>query len=242
MSDVPAIGAVMTTSASGRDTSGSTSGGDLDRRAAVRAAADRHSRRVRTFKIVLPALGVAALLLVGGLTWVKLRYQSGIDVRNVLFSKEGLTMVEPRLTGRAEGRSYDVSAARAFQNLSDPKVVRLERIDGRIDMDDGSAAKIAAGNGVYDGNRESLALIDGVTITTTKGWRAEGAAADVDLVGGHIYAKGGVRITGPSAAVTADTLDLTENGHHAVFVGNVRMTVVPGGGDEESKPSSDPSR
>lgn len=198
------------------------------RRPTSHADADRHSRRVRILKIVLPTFGLAALLLVAALTWVKMHFASGIDVRNVLFSKDGLTMVEPRLSGRTQGRTYDVSAARAFQSIADPKVVRMEVIDGRLDLSDGTSVKIDSAKGVYDGNHETLRLEGGITLSASNGWRAEGPTADVDLVGGRITGRDGVRITGPSAHLEADAIDLTDNGHHALFTGNVHMTVLPG--------------
>lgn len=197
------------------------------RRPGARADADRHSRRVRVLKIVLPAVGVAVLALVAGLTWVKMHFTAGVDVRNVLFSKDGLTMVEPRLSGRTQGRTYDVSAARAFQSIADPKKVRMEVIDGRLDLSDGTSVKIDAAAGLYDGNRETLHLEGGIVLSASNGWRAEGPAADVDLVGGRISGRDGVRITGPTATLEADALDLTDNGHHALFTGGVRMTVRP---------------
>lgn len=203
----------------------------IEQRREARAAADRHSRRVRTFKIALPALGIGAILLIGGYTWVKMHFLPGFDVRNVLFTNEGLTMVEPRLTGRTEGRTYDVAAVKAFQHIDNPKIIRLEGIDGQLEMEGGVTSKIESGEGLYDGTKETLALIGGVTVTTSNGWRANGETADVDLTLGNIRATKGVRIFGPSTTIESDTLDLTESGHHAVFTGNVHMTVQPGVAD-----------
>lgn len=209
------------------------------RRPSAHADADRHSRRVRILKLVLPGLGVFALAVVAGLTWFKMHFAAGIDVRNVLFSKDGLTMVEPRLSGRAQGRTYDFSAARAFQSIADPKVVRMEEIDGRLELSDGTSVKVDSKNGVYDGNRETLRLDDGVTIAASNGWTAKGKSADVDLVGGRIVARESLAIAGPNAHLTADSLDLTDNGHHALFTGGVRMTVRPSA-DVAASASSSP--
>ncbi len=198
------------------------------RRPTTHAAADRHSRRVRVLKIVLPVLGLTALLSMAVLGWVKMHFAPGVDVKNVLFSKDGLTMVEPHLSGRTQGRTYDVSANRASQTVADPKIVRMEVIDGRVELDDGTSVKIVAAAGVYDGNRETLRLTGGITITDSKGWRAEGPAADVDLTGGRVAARDGITITGPGASLTATALDLTDNGHRALFTGNVRMIIQPG--------------
>ncbi len=206
-------------------------------RPAAQIAADRHSRRVRIFKVLLPGLGIAALLLVAGLTWAKMHFASGVDVRSVLFSKDGLTMVEPRLTGRSQDRTYDITAARAFQNITDPKVVRMEGIEGRVSLVDGSTVKLESPRGTYDGNRETLRLEGGLALSSSKGWRVEGATADVALTDGGVAGRDGVRVTGPGATIAADQIDLTDNGHRVLFTGQVRLTIVPG----ETGTTTDPT-
>ena len=224
-------GATATTNAAG---SGLPAPATMAHRHAARAAADRHSRRVRAFKIALPVFGIAALALIGALTWVKMHFMSGIDMKKVLYTDKGLTMVEPRLSGRSEGRTYDVSAAKAFQKVDNPKIINLEGIDGRLEMADGVSARIVAGKGLYDGTREDLSLEGEVAVTASNGWKAKAGSAAIDLNVGGIRASGSVRIDGPTATIESDTLDLTESGHHAVFAGNVRMTIQFGGEPAEA--------
>ena len=211
---------------------------------AARLAADRHSRRVRLLKILLPSGAVAIALAIAGATWVQSRLQGAIDVRSVLFSKDGLTMVEPRLSGHAEGRAYDVSAQRAVQNLQNPKIIGLEGIDGRLEMADGKWAKIESVKGVYDGTREWLTLDGSVVVTTSTGWRVTTEHAEANLTDGHILTDKPIQIVGRTATIAADGLDATDGGHHLLFSGNVRMTLQPGGdaGTESPPPPSDPVR
>lgn len=229
---------------------GARGGGDLrhtPRRArpaplpsAARVAADRHSRRVRLLKIVLPSAAATIALGIVGLTWVQSRLQGTIDVKTVLFSKDGLTMVEPHLSGHAEGRSYDVSAQRAFQNIENPKIIGLEGIDGRIEMADGSWAKIESAKGTYDGTRERLTLDGAVTVTVSTGWRATSEHAESDLTDGRIVTDRPVRITGRNGTIEAERLEVGEGGRRVLFDGNVRMTFLPGGepGAAEQTPDS----
>ena len=116
-------------------------------------------------------------------------------------------------------------------DLENPKIIELEGIDGRIELSDGVSAKIESATGHYDGTREMLDLAGGITVAASNGWRADAKTATIDLTAGGIRAAGTVRITGPTATIESDTLDLTESGHHAVFEGNVRMTLQPGGGE-----------
>ncbi len=197
---------------------------------AARLAADRHSRRVRRLKILLPAAALAIAVGIAAVAWVQSRLQGTLDVKTVLFSKDGLTMVEPHLSGHAEGRAYDVSAQRAFQNIQNPKIISLEGIDGRIEMADGTWTKIESNNGVYDGTGERLTLDGMVTVTTSSGWRASSAHADADLVSGRITSDKRVEIVGKTGRIEADGIDVADGGHHIVFTGNVRMSFLPGDG------------
>ena len=207
---------------------------------AARLAADRHSRRVRRLKILLPSAAVVIVLVIVAVAWVQARLQGTLDVKNVLFSKDGLTMVEPHLSGRAQGRAYDVSAQRAFQNLQNPKIIGLEGIDGRIEMADGSWTKIESARGRYDGTREWLTLDGSVRVTTSSGWTATSEHAETDLTNGHILSESAVRIVGRTGRIDADAVDVSDGGHRVRFTGNVRLSFLPGEGAGEGSPTSPP--
>jgi lipopolysaccharide export system protein LptC len=207
---------------------------------AARIAADRHSRRVRRLKILLPTAAIVIVLGIVAVAWVQSRLQGALDVKNVLFSKDGLTMVEPHLSGHAKGRAYDVSAQRAFQNIQNPKIIGLEGIDGRIEMADGSWTKIESVRGRYDGTREWLTLDGSVTVTTSNGWRAESEHAETDLSNGHITTRSAVRISGRTGRIDADGIDVSDGGHHIRFTGNVRMLLLPGATTGDGPAASPP--
>ncbi len=209
---------------------------------AARIAADRHSRRVRRLKILLPVGAVVIALAIVGVAWVQSRLLGALDVKTVLFSKDGLTMVEPHLSGHTQGRSYDVSAARAFQNIQNPKIIGLEGLTGRIEMADGTWAKIESAKGVYDGTREWLTLDGSVVVTTSSGWRAVSEHAEVDLTDGHVVSDRRVRISGRNGWIESDRIDVGDGGHRLVFDGTVRMLVQPGEPDvAEPKPATPPA-
>ena len=207
---------------------------------AARLAADRHSRRVRRLKILLPAAATVIVVGIVAVAWVQSRLLGALDVKNVLFSKDGLTMVEPHLSGHAEGRAYDVSAQRAFQSLENPKIIGLEGIDGRIEMADGSWSKIESARGRYDGTRERLTLDGDVRVTTSSGWHANGEHADADLTNGHISSGTPIVITGRNGRIESDAIEVGDGGHHVRFTGNVRMTFLPGEGAGEGSPTTPP--
>lgn len=192
----------------------------------ARAASERHSRRVRLFKWLLPLIGAGVALVIFGMIAV-VSFLPNIKVSSALITKDGLTMVEPRLSGRANSKAYDVTAARAVQNLKDPKVVRFVDVEGRIEMAAPNWAKLMAREGVYDANTEKLRLEKGVSIDTTDGYKLRLDHADADLRNGFLSTDGPVALTGPNLAIDAVGAEVMDNGAVLVLRGAVRVTLIP---------------
>ncbi len=192
----------------------------------AKAAADRHSRFVRFAKFSLPVIGLIIAVVVVGRYWLY-THLPGINMPAVLFSKNGLTMVEPRLTGRSRDRAYDIGANRATQAFDSPKVVQLEQLAGRIEMKDNAWAKIESRNGTYDGNNDTLKLVGGVKATTSTGYLLLGEDADIDLSKGNMSTDKPVHIQGPTGQLDAGGARVTDGGATIQFTGRVHMTITP---------------
>ncbi|MEJ1157270.1 LPS export ABC transporter periplasmic protein LptC [Prosthecomicrobium sp. N25] len=178
---------------------------------------------MRSLKVALPVVAVLAAGALAGRAWLGAQVP-GLKLPTVLFSKDGLTMVEPRLSGRSGERAYEVTAARAVQSLDDPKKVRLERLDGRVELADKQWAKVEARSGLYDGSAERLRLDEGVAVTTSTGYRISTTAADFDLRGGRMASESAIRIEGPAGLIEAGRLEVADQGRSYLFSGGVRMT------------------
>ncbi len=136
--------------------------------------AQRHSRLVRTLRIVLPSVAVAGIVLF----WASVHFipsdlaglvsKAGIDVKS-----NSVVMDAPHISGfEGTRRAYEVKAARAIQSLDDPKVLTFEKINARIGLDDAGIATVDAGTGIYNGNNNTLELKNGISIQTTTGYAA----------------------------------------------------------------------
>jgi lipopolysaccharide export system protein LptC len=191
----------------------------------AKSAADRHSRFVRLAKWLLPVLGLLIALAVAGRMWL-VAHLPGLNMPAVLFSKNGLTMVEPRLTGRSRDRAYDIGATRATQEFLTPKVVQLEQLAGRIEMADNGWAKIAAKAGTYDGTDETMRLVGAVTVTTSTGYLLEAQDAAIELAKGNMVTDNSVRINGPTGWLEAGAARVTDGGATIQFSKGVHMTIV----------------
>ncbi len=198
------------------------------RREIARAAAARHSRRVRRLKILLPVSG--AVIVAGiGLTMLVSALTPGFDLGSVQLSSDGIVMDNPHISGHdAKNRSYEVTADRAVQSITDPKQVKLENISARINLGDGAWAAFTAGTGRYNGNNEHLSLDDRIAVETSDGYHATLKAAEIDLRGGTISSDTPIVFSSREATIKAGTLAVDENGRAIVFSDGVTMTINPG--------------
>ncbi len=205
----------------------------------AKSAADRHSRFVRFAKISLPILGLLVAGAVFGRMWL-FSHLPGLNMPAVLFSKNGLTMVEPRLTGRSRDRAYDIGANRATQDFSSPKVVNLEQLTGRVEMKEGGWAKIESKSGVYDGNKDRLKLAGGVKVTTSTGYLLNAQDADIELSKGNMTTDKAVHLQGPTGQLDAGAANVTDGGATIQFSGGVHMTINPAVVPATAEPDQQP--
>ncbi len=192
-------------------------------------AARRHSRLVRTLRIVLPAVAVAGLLLF----WASARFipsdlaglisSAGIDV-----TSNSVIMKTPHISGfEGTRRAYEVTAARAIQSLNDPKVLTFQQINAHIGLENAGTATVDATTGIYNGNNNTLELKDGISIQTTTGYAAQIEQASVDLAKGSMQSSHPVEIQAKDGTLRADSMEVTDRGKHVIFRGGVSVSFMP---------------
>jgi lipopolysaccharide export system protein LptC len=201
------------------------------------AAAERHSRRVRWMRMALPtaavllALGVAAIGVVT-------RIEIGLSIGDVRITAEGLSMEAPRLSGSdGRGRTFEVDADRAVQDLRDPRIIRLYGIRATVRQPDGDTADFRAGAGVYNAGEENLTLADDITIHSSDGSSARLQHAAIDLVTGDVVSDAPVAFSSSLGSIEAQEMDVGQRGGSVTFGGGVRMTVDPRAVREGSGPA-----
>ncbi len=199
---------------------------DPRRRAAFQAA-ERHSRRVRRLRVALPTAGVLLALLVAGIG-IATRIEIGLSIGDVKITAEGLSMDAPRLSGSdGKGRTFTVTAERALQDLSDPRIITLHDIVATVRQPDGQTAEFRAASGVYDAAGQRLQLQEGITIRASDGSAAALRRAEIDLVSGDVTSDAPVAFSSSLGAIRADNMEVGERGGSVTFGGGVRMTVDP---------------
>jgi lipopolysaccharide export system protein LptC len=198
------------------------------------ARARKHSRLVRSLRLLLPAIaiiGVIAFLYAA---------RSAIFGVDFLFSLKGLdldtrslTIDHPHVSGfKGTDQAYDVQAKSAVQDLTNPKVVTLHEIDADFGLGEDGTAKVAAKTGVYDGGQDTLHLSDGITVTTSQGYTVRLQDAAVDLRGGTLETDNPVHIAGPSGEARGNHLSVTDRGKRIVLDKGVSVTYTGSPGAE----------
>ncbi|ESR25898.1 hypothetical protein N177_1233 [Lutibaculum baratangense AMV1] len=197
--------------------------------------AQRHSRRVRRLRVVLPVLG---LLLALGLF---VSFQSipspigDVELSSIGVEGDTVTMEAPKLTGYGEeGLNYAVSADRAQQNLSSPNVVRLQGIDGRLDEEGGRWTALRAAEGTLDTDAETLRLDNSIELTTNDGKRATLQSADIDFSRRTVSSEEPVELEMDVGRVAAGSIEVSEGGKRIVLRGNVKVDMRMNGSLENA--------
>lgn len=213
-----------------------TEEGGLLSNAAVRRASEadfqralRHSRRVRFLRLAVPTIAVAAIL--APLLFTAVRSLAIVvplgDFGRLLLSGGKLAMESPRLTGfTKDNRPYEVQAARAEHDVATPHLVELHEIRSKIEMGDHGRADMTALRGVFDTKTELLTLSGGIFLQTTEGYEGRLSEAVVDVRAGNVVSQHPVFLKFLQGDLTADSMDMRENGKYARFDGHVVMNVT----------------
>lgn len=191
--------------------------------------AERHSRRVRRLKYILPGLAILGVVVF----WATARFipgdmeslvqSSGIDVKT-----NSVVMQAPHIAGfEGTKRSYEVKAASAVQGLADPKVVTFNTIEGRFALDGDGEAQLQAPSGIYDGNTNTLKLTQGIALTTTNGYAATLTDAAIDLEAGSLRSDLPLQLKSAEGSLKAGAIEIEDRGKRVVFKGGVTVTYLP---------------
>lgn len=192
----------------------------------ARDAAARHSTRVRRLRLWLPILGgVVALAVVGWIAWTQ--FSANFGLANVLFTRDGVTMVDPHISGRSQGRAYEMVAKRGVQSFDNAKKVRFEEVSGRVEMQDRRWVKLTAPIGIFDGTAQTLRLEGGVDVITSDGYRITTPTVDMALDKGDMQTNDRIEVNTGSETLSAAAAKIVDNGKQMTFSGGVRMSLAP---------------
>jgi lipopolysaccharide export system protein LptC len=196
------------------------------RSAAEFAAASRHSRRVRLFKLGLP---LAALFAAGFFIAATILADSKLpspSVESVSMTDGRIVMAKPKMEGfDAERRPYTMTAERAIQLSAASSVVELEKIAADIPFGKAATAKLTADGGVFDNASNKLDLKDNIRLVSSDGMRAVLTKASINLSTNEMTSDAPVDIVTDGSHITADRMRIEKNGKIFVFESRVRLKI-----------------
>lgn len=206
---------------------GSQNVATVTRDAAAFRAARRHSRIVRLLRKAIPigsALAFAMLVLAPILN--PFNGIGGLSLGPISLSGSKVTMEKPRLTGfRKDNRPYEVTAASAAQDIRKPNVVELNLMNARVETESGGWVRLESRTGIFDSQKEQMQLNEQIKVATDAGYEAFLKTADIDFKAGTIRSKDPVAVNMGAIRITADTLDVSDNGKIIVFQGRVNTLI-----------------
>jgi lipopolysaccharide export system protein LptC len=219
-------------------------GGRLDlpipeRSRAVRRAR-AHSARVKFLRVaIVGSCSIAALLLAFIVFFDPFKkLPQNISIGGVGLDGTRVTIDTPKITGfRKDGRPYDVRATTGYKDILKPDVTELVGVDARVGMGDASTSRITAKTGVYDAAKGSVFLKGAVRIRNPTGYDMHLSTATMNFDAGSLVTEDPVDVLLNASTISADRMDISDNGHKITFVGHVKS--VTKDDDDDASASND---
>ncbi len=142
-------------------------------------------------------------------------------------------MDHPELSGHDGDRSYRVTARRAIQRLSDPRIIDLDTIRADIVLSKDQSAEIIALSGIYNNAAETLRLFDGIQIEWSEGYKVDLLDVDIDLNNGAMSTSEPVSIRSEQGHVQAGKLFYDQDRGIVRFTDGIKMTLNPAAEGQE---------
>ena len=193
------------------------------------ATGSSHDRVIAILRLVLPAAIVVLIIL---LALAPLTV--GRDISFVL-SKDRVDVARERMQVTAatyrgqdtKGQPFVLNAASAVQASSSDPVVQLKTLSAQIQLKDGPA-RVDAGDGRYDMDKELVAIVGPVKFQSADGYRLETRDVDLDLKTRTAQSNGPVTGRMNRGTFSADQLTADLNQRVIVLKGRARLHIEQG--------------
>jgi lipopolysaccharide export system protein LptC len=184
---------------------------------------------VRLLAVVLPALvGAAAATMIIAPLSPRGEISFLLDRNKVEVADNRMRIAEAVYRGEDErGRDFALSAGSAVQRTAKEPIVRMQDLTARLQLSEGPAV-LSAPAGLYNIDRESVAVPDVVRFATSDGYRMSVRGVSVDLPGRELNGSGGVEGAIPAGTFRADTIHADLDTRVLTLEGRARLRMVPG--------------
>jgi lipopolysaccharide export system protein LptC len=178
--------------------------------------------------VVLPAFGVAMLLLVAGWTRIEPlldKVRLGMPAIDLREARE-LRMVNPRYAGIDRlNRPYVVTASVGRQVPNQDDLMALEEPRADMTMHSGAWVVLTGQTGIYQSQPQLLDLFDEVNLYHENGTHFLTKSARLDLATNAAQGNEPVEGHGPSGDIAAEGFRILNKGDTVIFTGNAHLVL-----------------
>jgi lipopolysaccharide export system protein LptC len=194
------------------------------------ARAKRRSGRVRLLRlaILIGGLGAVGAMVVATFFNPFATKLASLGFNTLSVEGTKIVMDRPKLAGfRSDGQAYVLTAERALQDIKQPTMVQLRKVEGDIGAAGGEATHLSADEGVYDNLAEHMELSGNVRIKNGR-FTVLLRSARFDFKSGAYGSDDRVEVQGgDGTTIFADRGSALNHGQELTFEGHVRTNIVP---------------
>lgn len=187
-----------------------------------------YSRVVRGLRVALPlvAAGIAGLLM----AWPRVETTMETVPREAVFPNDPAVGANELLNPRFESRDrkdqpYTVTASRAMQSATDPKLILLEKPMADITLKNGTWIAAEAAKGSYRQEEETLLLEGHVRLFHDDGYELLTEKMLVNIGVEEAWSDVPVRVRGPAGTIDATGLTASGPEQKLIFTGPAKLVL-----------------
>ena len=199
------------------------------RRQHFAAPGGSHDKLVRFLARALPmGVGVIAALMI--ITPLSPRGEVSflLDRNKVALINDRLSVDNAMYRGRDnKGRPFSLLAGEAVQRSGAEGLVRMKSLVAQLLLAEGPA-RLSADGGVYDIDKETVAVEGPVRLTASDGYAMTASGVSVDLKSRTMRGDEGVSGQVPAGTFSANSLRADLGARTITLEGNARFTMIPG--------------
>ena len=166
---------------------------EQSRRRRWAASGGRHDRAMRLLGVLLPiAVGALAAVMLFAPFTQRSEISFLLSKDDVDVAKERMRVTRAEYRGQdSQGQPFALVAGSAVQQSSSEPIMRMQNLSGAIRLKDGPAT-IAAANGQYDMDSETVVVPGLVQVKSADGYRIDASNVAINLKARSLAGTGGV--------------------------------------------------
>lgn len=186
-----------------------------------------YSKTVRRLRLILPMIAVAIVAAL--FTWVSFDDEGAI-IENPPLEETKKTAQNELLNPNFEstdnqGRPYSVTALKASQDDNDENLVRLEKPQGTIKLQQNETLTLQAEQGRYHQEQKTLHLTGAVNLLYNQNYEITSSAVQVDLNNSIAWSQNDTQGGGPLGTVKAKGFEIDVGSEKLILQGPATLTL-----------------